>query len=291
LLDAWTAKPTRKVLYTAVDHTLSAWLAMRDNKYVAGQFVWCGADYLGEVEWPGLFLGLGLLDHTGAFKTHGYERQAWWNPAPMLHIVRTSEENARSELVPDWTPAEPDNYKHARVSVYSNCDEVELFLNDKSLGVKRLNKTSLALRTWQFDYQPGVLKAVGKNGGQVVATEELRTAGAPAKIRLTADRAKITDSWEDVAIVRATVVDKDGVPCPNVETPVTFKIAGPGTIAAIDNAANDEPGPFQGNQRTTYRGECVAFVKASGPGALTLTASAPDLADGTATIEAAEIKK
>jgi len=287
LLDAWTAKPARKVLFTANGHALSEWFAMRDNKFVAGEFVWCGADYLGETDWPNLFLGLGMLDHTGQFKNDGWQRATWWSSAPVLHMARTEEENARSGLVPDWSPAEPDNYKHARVTVYSNCDSVELFLNDQSLGVKKLNTTSQALRTWAFDYKPGALKAVGKNGGKVAATEEYHTAGAPAKIVLAPDRGKIADSWDDVSFVTATVVDKDGVPCPNAEVPVAFKISGPGVIAAVDNAANDSHEPFQGSQRTTVRGQCIAYVKATADsGQITLTASAPDLTDGTAVIEA-----
>jgi len=164
------------------------------------------------------------------------------------------------------------------VEVYSNCKEVELFLNGKSLGVKTINADA-SPRNWIVPFAPGILKAVARNEkGKVVATDELRTAGQPTKIQLTRNLEKIADDWNGVACVRAAVVDQNGIRVPSANNRISFKISGPGVVAAVDSADNASHEPFQTRERLAYQGECVAFVKATAPaGEITLTASAPGL--------------
>jgi beta-galactosidase len=188
-------------------------------------------------------------------------------------------------LFPDWTPKNSTPHDE-NVEVYSNCKEVELFLNDKSLGSKALNADA-SPRIWKVACTPGTLKAVARNNGHVVATDELRTAGAPAKIVLTANRDQLPSDWNEVAFVRATVVDAHGVLVPSATNLITFKVSGPGVIAAVDNADNASHEPFPAGERHAFQGRCVAFVKASAPsGKIVLTASAPGLKSGSITIKA-----
>lgn len=279
-------KPQMIVVGTENGHSRDAWLSLRDHPYVAGQFLWTGIDYLGEAVWPMIANPSGLIDKTGMEKPRGYERESWWSGKPMLFIVRHEANGGQGPLVPDWTPAEMEAYDEADVSVYSNCDEVELFLNGKSLGSKE-KPADDAARSWKFTFEKGSLKAVGKNKGKVVAEQELKTAGAPAKIILKADQSKLSNDWNDVAFVTATVVDANGVVCPNADNEISFAIDGPGVIAAVDNGNNSSHESYQGNKRKAYKGNCVALIKANAAnGKITIKASAAGLGDGSVSIEA-----
>ena len=191
----------------------------------------------------------------------------------------------RQVLFADWTPTNAAPHDE-NVEVYSNCKEVELFLNGKSLGAKPLNADASS-RNWKVPYAPGTLKAVARNGDKIVATDELRTAGAPAKIVFNSNRDQLPCDGNEVAFARVLVVDAHGVLVPSATNLITFKISGPGVIAAVDSANNASHEPFQAGERHAFQGKCVAFVKASAPsGKIVLTASAPGLKSGKVVIEA-----
>ena len=300
LLAAQRAKPARKILGTEQRHDRQTWLNLRDNRSHAGQFLWTGVDYLGESRrWPLVGHASGLIDRTGEVKPMGYERQSWWSETPMVRLARRV---AADDLMPtdpgyggaelhtqvqfaDWTPRNLAAHDE-NIEVYSNCEEVELLLNNKSLGVKKINADA-SPRVWKVSFAPGTLKAVARNHGRKVATDELRTAGKPAKIVLTADRKKLAPGWDDVAFVTATVVDAKGEVIPNASDLIAFKIAGPGVIAAVDSADNASHESFQANDRRAYAGRCVAALKATAPsGKITLTATAPGLGEASITLRA-----
>jgi beta-galactosidase len=172
------------------------------------------------------------------------------------------------------------------VDVYSNCEQVELFLNDKSLGSKPLGNSTTP-RVWQVDFEPGTIRAVAKNGGTLVATHQLRTAGKAAKIMLTGNTATLPQDYNQVCRVMASVVDENGVTVPTASPTITFAVSGPGVIAAVDSGDNSSHEPFQASERKAWQGWCVAFVKSSAPaGNITLTASAPGLANGSLRLQA-----
>jgi beta-galactosidase len=301
LLAAQRNHPSWKIIGTEQRHDRQTWLWLRDNPSEAGQFLWSGVDYLGESRrWPIVVAGSGLLDHTGAPKPMAFERQSWWSDKPMVFIARRTAAtqaapsdpgftplDRRQVLFADWTPANVQPHNE-NVEVYSNCKEVELFLNGKSLGVKPINADA-SPRNWQVPFAPGELNAVARNNGKMVATCELRTAGKPAKILLSTDRRKLSPDWNDVAFVRAKIVDAKDVEIPRADDLISFKISGPGMIAAVDNADNLSHEPFQATERRAFQGECAAFVKATASsGKIILTATAPGLATGSITVKAAK---
>ena len=194
-------------------------------------------------------------------------------------------------LFADWTPANSNSHEE-KVEVYSNCEQVELFLNGKSLGEKAL-PADASPRTWAVQFVPGTLRAVGKNKGRVVASHELRTAGKPARIALNADRNVLTPIWDDVVYVSATVVDDNGVLVPGAGDQITFKIGGPGVIAAVESGDNNSHEPFQASERRAYQGHCFAILKAAAAsGRITIEASASGLKSNVLTINAvARIEK
>ncbi|MDR3699001.1 MAG: glycoside hydrolase family 2 TIM barrel-domain containing protein [Candidatus Sulfopaludibacter sp.] len=300
ILAAHAAKPTRKIIGTENQHGRDVWLALRDNPPYAGQFLWAGIDYLGESRaWPQIASAAGLLDHTGAIKPIGYERQSWWSDKPMVYITRRVAPTAPAAVDPgyeaqarravqtlysDWTPANTAAHEET-VEVYSNCEEVELLLNGKSLGVKPL-AANAAARTWRVPYEPGALRAVARNKGATVASYELRTAGKPAKIILKADRTRIAPDFDDVSTITATVFDEHNVQVPGADPLLHFQITGPGTIAAVDSADNVSHESFQAPERRAFQGRCIAIVKATGIGRILFSVSAEGLGRGGLTVEA-----
>lgn len=299
LAAAHAQKPTRKILGTENGHTLETWLALRDNQALAGQFLWTGLDYLGEAQgWPNVAFTYGLFDRAGTPRPRAFQRQSWWSERPMVHVTRRIAPDARQPTDPgfgldrgpqvlfsDWTPTSAEPHEE-NLEVYSNCETVELFLNGKSLGSKP-RPANDAPRKWTVAYEPGTLRSVGQNGGQVVATHELRTADKPARVVLSADRAQIAPVWDDLSYIEATVVDAQGVLVPGASDLVTFAVKGPGRVVAVDSANNASHEPFQTDERRAWQGRCFALVKATAPdGRITVEATAPGLEKGALTLDA-----
>jgi beta-galactosidase len=306
LLAAHAAKPARRIVGTENHHDRGAWLAVRDHPEYSGQFLWAGIDYLGEAPlWPLVSSRSGLIDRTGAPHPLAYERQSWWSAEPVVHLVRRVRApvppvsdpgndtplaaNYRlrpADLFADWTPAAPAAHDE-HVEVYSNCEQVELFLNGRSLGSQPLHADASA-RTWTVPYAAGRLRAVATNQGRVVATDELRTAGAPARILLSSDQDRIAADWDGVATVTATVVDADGVLVPTAANRVSFQLTGAGVLR-VDSGDHTSHESFQATERRAYEGRCTALVqfrRGGEAGPLTLAASAPGLEGASVTIGA-----
>jgi len=185
----------------------------------------------------------------------------------------------------DWTPASLAAHSES-VQVYSNCDDVELFLNDKSLGSKPRG-TRDSIRTWQVDFAAGTLRAVGKNKGEVVARQELMTAGAPAKVSLSASTDKLFADFDALSHVVVSIADDKGVQVPTASNMVTFTITGPGVLAAVANGSNTVQ-DFRAPQHAALNGQLVAYIRATGTGGpITLTAKADGLAPATMTFQTA----
>jgi beta-galactosidase len=181
---------------------------------------------------------------------------------------------------------------------------VELFLNGRSLGEQRLEfpaqgaaggwdsyaQPVVAVTTddlhlrWDVPYEPGILKAVGKRrDGTAACAAEVRTAGAPAALRLSADRDTITDTPGDVALVRFAIADSAGTVVPTADNLVRFTVTG-GGIVALDNADLSDHDPYQSDQRHAFNGRGLAILRAAGPGALRVTAAADGLRAASVTI-------
>jgi beta-galactosidase len=265
---------------------------MRDHPEYSGQFIWSGVDYLGEAgKYPAIANNSGLLYKTAMPKPIGFQRQSWWSDTPIVYITRRV---ARTPLAPtdpgynpiderrppvlfsDWTPKDLQPHEE-NVEVYSNCEEVELFLNGKSLG-KQARPKDDSPRTWEVNFESGILRAVGVNSGKVAATYELRTAGKPAKIVVTVDKKTIADRWDDVVFVNVSVIDQNGTLVPGADNLITFTTEGAGFVAAVDSADNNSHEPYQASQRRAYQGKCLALIKAnSARGMIKLTATSPNL--------------
>jgi beta-galactosidase len=190
-------------------------------------------------------------------------------------------------LFPDWSPANPDP-RGETVEVYSNCEEVELVLNGKSLGTKPIH-TDASPRQWSVPFEAGRLAAIARNKGQVVANYELRTAGKAARIALAADRTQLGAGWDDVAFVTARVLDENGVQVPGADALISFQASGNGAILATDSADNSSHESFQAAERHAYQGRCEALVKANAAGEIVIKATSAGLA--AASVRIVGVKK
>ena len=294
LLAAQRDKPARKIVNTESGPGLKAWAAVRDNPSFSGQFLWTGADYLGESRrWPVVQHESGLVDMTDTPRAIGYQRQSWWSDKPMVVMVRDQgavatgnlpgEPQTRAIQPIDWTPNNLAPHPES-VLVYSNCQSVELFLNGKSLGSQEA-PADQSPRDWTVDFAPGTLRAVGKNGGAEVAFNELRTAGKPARIVLESDRPAVGCSWDDLALITARVVDDQGNQVPAATDFITFSIKGSGAIVAVENTDPRCHDTYHSTYYRAYQGRCTAIVRgAAGGGSFTITAQAQGLADGVVVI-------
>lgn len=292
LLDAWKGKPGRMIVGTEQGHERSTWLLCRNNPQHSGQFLWVGIDYLGESRsWPLTVFNAGLLDRAGFVQPRGHERQSWWSEKPMVRIYRrvaatedtpadpgyeALEWKRRQVLFNDWTPANPGTHEE-NIEIYSNAGEVELFLNEKSLGKKTARADAGSLN-WKVPYRPGSLKAIARSGDKEVASETLRSAGPAAKIHLIADRESLPATWDDVAHIEIQLHDENGTLAPTAGDEIEFSLTGPAKLIAVDSGNVVSIEPFQASRRKVYQGRALAIVRATGPGPITLTATAAGLA-------------
>jgi beta-galactosidase len=293
--DLEVSRGWRGPYHTRMIRAEQLWKFTRLYDYVAGDFMWTGIDYLGEVRWPAKNASCGPIDLCGFPKDEYYFYQSQWTDEPVLH------------LLPHWTwPGREGEV--VPVICYTNCDSVELFLNDQSYGAQVMSfprygmdpskgwgeqdfasfahpaTADLHLR-WTVPYEPGVLKAVGMRGGEVVCTQEIATAGAPAWIELAADRPAIAADGRDVAHLTVRVLDAEDHLVPDADDEIAFDVQGPARIIGVDNGNPISHEPFQSNQRQAFHGLCLAIVQSTTePGQIEVTAVAPGLAPGHITI-------
>ena len=249
------------------------WRIVRRYDFLSSLFIWTGFDYLGEPTpywWPARSSYFGIVDLAGFPKDVYYMYQSEWTTKPVLHVF------------PHW------NWKTGQtvdVWAYTNAEEVELFLNGRSLGTKRKAGEDLHLM-WRVTYEPGTLRAVARTKGREVLTEEVRTAGRPARLVLAPDRAAIKSGGDDLSFVTVRVVDSNGVTVPDADNLVRFSVTG-GSIAGVDNGSETSHEPFKADHRRAFNGMCLAIVRAGArAGQIVLTAKADGLEPATATIRA-----
>jgi beta-galactosidase len=250
------------------------WKIAKKYPFFSGMFIWTGWDYIGEptpYPWPAISSYFGIIDLAGFPKDVYYMYQSEWTNKPVLH------------LFPHW------NWKPGDTvdvwAYYSDADEVELFLNGKSLGTKRKTAGDLHV-TWRVPFEPGTLRAESRRAGKTVLTDEVRTAEEPARIVLTPDRKVIKAAGQDLSFVTVKIVDRHGTLVPRADNLVNFEISGPGFIAGVDNGSETSHESFKANHRKAFHGMALAIIQSNGKsGRINLKASAEGLSSGSAVIE------
>jgi beta-galactosidase len=300
---------------SSYDNNLESWTMSgeyalkkdRDRPWFLGQFLWAGIDYIGEPTpfdvYPVKTSFFGATDTAGFAKDQYYLFKSQWTRQPMVHL-----------LPMDWTTHKPGDV--VQVWAYANVDTVELFLDGRSLGVRRFHHKVTAdgrpyletteptgddktvttgrfpgsytgsdgtaghLRlTWNVPFRPGRLVAVARQDGREVARDEVRTAGAPAGVRLSVDRRTVRADGRSLAAVTADVVDRRGVLVPTADTLLRFSVRG-GRLAGVDNGRQESAESYKAMYRTAFHGKALAMVTPTGPGLLTVSVSGAGLRTG-----------
>ena len=237
------------------------WKFYATREWLAGGFAWTGFDYRGEPTpygWPSINSQFGIVDMCGFPKDNFYYYKAWWGSEPVLH------------LFPHWNWEQREG-EPISVWVHSNLDSVEVFLNGKSQGSKKVEP--LTHLEWSVKYEPGVLEARGTKDGKIVLTEKRETTGKPESIRLTADRPEINADGEDVAVLRVEVLDKEGRPIPTADNMISFKTTGEGQLIGVGNGDPNCQESDKEPKRSLFNGLAQVIVQASRtPGTITVEA-------------------
>ena len=248
------------------------WKLIKKYDFLSGMFIWTGFDYLGEPTpywWPARSSYFGIIDLAGFPKDAFYMYQSEWTDTPVLHLFPHW----------NWNPGQTID-----VWTYTNCDEVELFLNDKSLGTRQKNDTTFHMM-WRVAYEPGTLTAVGKKNGVENMRAVVKTAGEPKAILLSADRNTIKADSKDLSFITVTVVDKDNNPVPFADNLITFKVDGDATIAGVDNGDQVSHEPFIADHRKAFHGKCLVVIKSGmQKGTAVITATSAGLTDASTSV-------
>ncbi len=249
-------------------NTAEGWWPHFDAKpYIGGGFIWTGFDYRGEPTpystFPSISSQFGAMDTCGFPKDNYYYYRAWWRPEPLLH------------LFPHWN-WEGREGQPVAVWAYSNCDEVELFVNGRSQGRKTMEKDRHV--EWSVPYAPGKIEAYGYKGGKVILKDVRETAGPAAKIVLSVDRSKLTADGRDCAVIRADIVDAHGRAVPKAGNLIRFAVTGPAAVIGVGNGDPNCLEPDKASQRSAFNGlACAILQTQKTAGTIAISASADGL--------------
>lgn len=280
--------PNRFIFGSENSHQYDNWAVVRDNEYVAGQFLWTGIDYLGEAnEWPSKGSRAGLLDLCGFKKPNAWFRQCLWSDKPMVYISTggggTGGRRGRGfGTRENWngTTGEPVN-----VSCYTNCPEVLLVLNDKSIGNKTLSEATNGVLNWTVPYEPGILKAIGRKDGVPVCEFVLQTAGPAKQIRLLPDVNNLLADGKDICHIEFRIVDDKGVRVPDAGNELTFEVSGPGAVIGIENGNISSTENYVDMVHKAYQGRGLAILQSTTvPGSITVKVTSAGLKPAELTI-------
>ncbi|MGN7811356.1 glycoside hydrolase family 2 TIM barrel-domain containing protein [Flavobacterium sp. 22076] len=253
----------------------ATWKIIKKHDFLAGMYVWTGFDYIGEptpYEWPSVSSYFGIVDLAGFPKDVYYMYQSEWTDKTVLHIF------------PHW------NWKPGQTvdvwAYYNKADEVELFVNGKSVG-KRSKKGDDLHVMWRIPFEAGTLKAVSRKDGKVVLEKEIKTAGNPSQLKLTADRSTIKADKNDLLFITVDILDDKGTLAPNANNEINFSLKGNGKIVGVCSGDPVSHESYKGNKHTALAGKCLVIVQSGDKsGRLELTAKANGLKQSTIVITA-----
>ncbi|NII25289.1 glycoside hydrolase family 2 protein [Pseudoflavitalea sp. X16] len=266
------------------DRAETWWSQAAERPFWMGGFVWTGFDYRGEptpYQWPNINSHFGIMDMCGFPKNIYYYYQSWWADKDVLHISphwnwsgRTpSQKGGAGDTIDVW--------------VNSNAQQVELFLNGKSLGKKEMQPNRHL--QWKVLYKPGIVKAIGYRNGKKIQTQ-VETTDDAWQVVLTPDQTTLTADGKDATVINVTVKDKKGREVPNAGHLIQFAVQGNGAIIGVGNGdpSSHEPDKYLTGQwqRRLFNGKCQLILQAgTAAGDITVEASANGLQKATLTIQ------
>ncbi|WP_315516572.1 glycoside hydrolase family 2 TIM barrel-domain containing protein [Hoylesella shahii] len=246
-------------LCSAYDNSCTSWSAtheatwdvVKHTPFCSGQFIWTGFDYIGEptpFNFPARSSYFGIVDLAGFPKDAYYLYQSEWTNKTVLHLFPHW----------NWMPGQTIDLW----CYYNNADEVELFVNGQSRGVKRKANEHEYHVMWRERFEPGTVRVVSRKAGRQVAERTVNTAAQPHHLRLTPNRKTLLANGRSLVFITVEVVDKDGNLCPWAENEVFFSLNGHASIAGVDNGSPFSLERFKDNRRKAFFGKCLVVVQA-----------------------------
>ncbi len=266
------------------------WYDYASRDFIFGYFMWAAIDYWGESSgWPSKGWPTGVYDVCMHEKPSAAFFRAVWKEEPVVKLAvedpslpldRGKDMWTWPLLASHWNFPRYDNPQMVQVDVFTNCETVELFLNEVSLGVRRTADWPNNTVKWHLPYKPGTLGVKGYNGGVEVASDLLKTAGEPVALRLRADRTALATDGQDLSHVEVELVDAEGTVVPDADRPVRIRVEGAGRFLCMDNGDTADGGAQLRPDKPTFLGRALAVVQAGrSGGTLRVTASADGLPD------------
>ena len=248
--------PQRVLLGSENSHDPAAWRAVEDHDYISGQFLWTGADFLGECPgWPKRISQAGALDLRGREKPLFAQRQALWTEEPMARIAVSGADGEDRGAWGETFRWEGQPGEQKRVACYTNQPEAELFLNGRSLGRQAVNRESGFRAVWNVPYEAGLLEArAGKAG------DRLATPGKAVRIEIGADRKKLKADGRDVTQLEIMLTDAQGFPA--ADEAVHVQVTGDLTLLGLENGRPDDLTPYPSPWRLTREGSLTVYLRA-----------------------------
>lgn len=260
--------------------TESGWKFYAERPFLSGLFFWTGFDYRGEpnpLAWPAVNSQFGIIDLCGFPKDIFYYLKSWWSSEPVLHIM------------PHWNWIGMEG-KKIKATLYSNAEEVELWLNNQSLGRKKMEKNGHL--EWEINYKPGTLIAKGYRKDKLWAIEKIETTSEASKIVMTGDKTVLKSNNTDIIVVTVAVADTKNRIVPTANTEISFSIDGPGRIIGVGNGdpASHDPEQYIGTpsnpqpqwKRKVFNGFAQVIVQSTNEaGEISLTGKSDGLKSST----------
>lgn len=250
---------------------INPWYDVAKNDFVLGQFIWSGVDYLGESSgWPSTGWPTGLFDECLFEKPRAAFHRSVWKAEPMVRIAVADQSLdidpgkdhwSWPNLAAHWNFPQYEGHI-IDVQTTTNCDSVELWVNNTSMGRRRTADYSNNTISWHVPYKAGKIEAKGYNGGKEVAQYELRTAGKPVQLKLLADKGDLAADGQDVSHITIELVDDKGVVVPTTDQNITVEVSGNGRLLGVDNGDLRRENSYAGNNVKTYFGKAMAVVQA-----------------------------
>ena len=270
---------------------VNPWYFVAKNDFVLGQFIWAGVDYLGEsAGWPSSGWSAGLFDICMTEKSRAAFHRAMWTTKPMVRIAVADQSLnidpgkdhwSWPNLITHWNFSQYEGHV-IEVQTITNCDSVELWLNDVSLGKRSTSDYTNNTIVWHVPYKAGRIQAKGYIKGLEAANFELKTSGKPARILLSADKNEITADGQDLSHITITIVDANGIPVPDADRIIAVEVGGNAKLLGIDNGDQRRKDGFGGNNRTSFFGKALTIVQSlRQPGAIKVKVSATGLPAAT----------
>ncbi|TCN50689.1 DUF4982 domain-containing protein [Flavobacterium circumlabens] len=257
--------PKRVIFGSENVHDMEPWLAVKNNKYIFGQFLWTGIDYLGESgRWPSRGFYSGLVDFAGVIKPRGYFRQSLWSDKPMVYIGTYLLKNEKDISKDAWAIWNYTQGEKIRVVVYTNAAKARLELNGKVVGETKAYDEKTGIIYWDIPFASGKLEAVGlSKDDKEVSRYAISTTQQPVELTIADKNIKITKD-KGVAKIMVQVKDQNGLPVILSDNEVTCTISGPGVLLGLEAGNNSDMTDYTDNVQRVFHGHIAAYIQATG---------------------------